>query len=312
MCSQASGTGLQGPEALPATEEVDPRYLALDEWPSAVALEALLEAQSSAVAAVRPALPAIAAAAEATAARLRDGGRLIYCGAGTSGRIGVQDGAELPPTFDWPEDRLGLLIAGGPEALTRAVENAEDRADLAHADMEAQHVTAADAVIGLAASGATPYVLACLAYARHAGALTVGIANSPGAPLLAAAGHPILIRTGAEPIAGSTRLKAGTSQKIVLNLLSTLVMLRLGRVWQGRMVDMVARNDKLRRRALRMVRALTGCTQAAAQDALAQAGGKIKLAILLLHGLDPQTAEQRLAACGGSLSRVLQGPVCSK
>ena len=294
-------------DGLPATEELDPRYLALDEWPSPVALEALLEAQMSAVAAVRPALPAIAAAAEAAADRLRCGGRLIYCGAGTSGRIGVQDGAELPPTFDWPEDRLGLLIAGGREALTRAVENAEDRADLADADMAAQHVTSADVVVGLAASGATPYVLACIAHARAAGALTIGIANSPGAPLLAAADHPILVQTGAEPVAGSTRLKAGTSQKVVLNLFSTLVMLRLGRVWRGRMVDMVARNDKLRRRALRMVCALTGCTREAARDALAQAGGKAKLAVLLLHGLDPQAAEQRLAACEGSLARALSG-----
>ena len=302
---QASAVSRQSSEGLPATEGVDPRYLDLDEWPSAVALDALLEAQLSAVAAVRPALASIAAAAEAAAVRLRADGRLIYCGAGTSGRIGVQDGAELPPTFDWPEDRLGLLIAGGSEALTRAVENAEDRADLALADMTAQHVTKADVVIGLAASGATRYVLACLNVARTAGALTVGIANSPGAPLLATADYPILVQTGAEPIAGSTRLKAGTSQKVVLNLFSTLVMLRLGRVWRGRMVDMVARNDKLRGRAMRMVRALTGCTDDAAANALARSDGKTKLAVLLVHGMDRQTAEERLAACDGSIAMVL-------
>ena len=306
MCSQLSVFGRPSSEALPATEGVDPRYVALDEWPPAVVLEALFEAQLSAVAAVRPALPAIASAAEAAADRLRGAGRLVYCGAGTSGRIGVQDGAELTPTFDWPEDRLGLLIAGGSDALTRAVENAEDRPDLARADMAAQHVTAADVVVGLAASGATPYVLACLGEAHEAGALTIGIANSPAAPLLAAADHPILVQTGAEPIAGSTRLKAGTSQKVVLNLFSTLVMLRLGRVWRGRMVDMVARNDKLRRRAVRMVCALTGCTEDAAKDALARAGGKTKLAVLVVHGMDPYTAEQRLAACDGSLTRVFQ------
>jgi N-acetylmuramic acid 6-phosphate etherase len=293
--------------ALPATEHLDPRYAALEEWPSRAALDALLEAQLAAVAAVRPALGDIAVAAEAAAERLRHEGRLIYCGAGTSGRIGVQDGAELPPTFDWPAARLGLLIAGGAPALTRAVENAEDRADLAEADMRAQAPTPQDVVIGIAASGATPYVLACLAFARAAGALTIGIANSRGAPLLDAADHPILVETGAEPIAGSTRLKAGTSQKVVLNLLSTLVMLRLGRVYRGQMVDMVARNEKLRRRALRMVCALTGCEAAAAQAALDQAGGHTKLAVLLLHGLTPEDAAARLDAADGQLGVALRG-----
>lgn len=290
--------------ALPATEGADPRYLGIAEWPSETALHALLEAQMSAVASIRPALPALACAADAAAARLRVAGRLIYCGAGTSGRIGVQDGAELPPTFDWPEQRLGLLIAGGGEALTRAVENAEDRTDLAEQDMQAQQVGAADVVIALAASGATPYALACLAIARRAGALTIGIANSPGAPLLAASDHAILLDTGPEPVAGSTRLKAGTSQKIVLNLLSTTIMLRLGRVWRGQMVDMVARNEKLRRRARRMVRDLAGCTDSAAADALLRAGGRTKLAILVARGMDVETAEQRLAAAGGDLAGV--------
>jgi N-acetylmuramic acid 6-phosphate etherase len=292
--------------ALPATENLDPRYAALEEWPSTTALDALLEAQLAAVAAVRPALPAIALAAEAAARRLRRQGRLIYCGAGTSGRIGVQDGAELPPTFDWPEERLGLLIAGGMPALTRAVENAEDRADLAEADMRAQAVGPDDVVIGLAASGATPYVLACLAHANAAGALTIGIANSPGAKLLTAAEHPILVDTGAEPIAGSTRLKAGTSQKVVLNLFSTLVMLRLGRVYRGQMVDMVARNEKLRRRALRMVQSLTGATAAASREALDRAGGRTKLAVLLLHGFALEEAVARLDTAGGQLGVALR------
>jgi N-acetylmuramic acid 6-phosphate etherase len=295
-------------DTLPTTEGADPRYLALDEWPSIVALDALLEAQMAAVAAVRPALPHIAAAAEAAAARLRRGGRLIYCGAGTSGRIGVQDGAELPPTFDWPEHQLGLLIAGGQPALTRAVENAEDSIAFAEADMAAQKPGPLDVVIALAASGATPYAVACLQLARKAGALSIGIANSPGAPLLALADHPILIETGAEPIAGSTRLKAGTSQKIVLNLLSTTIMLRLGRVWRGQMVDMVARNEKLRRRALRMVRSLTGRTEEDARAALAEAGGRTKLAILLLNGLDADEAASRLAQSQGHLGAALRRP----
>jgi N-acetylmuramic acid 6-phosphate etherase len=292
--------------AFPATEGTDPRYIGLEEWPPETALDALLEAQMAAVAAVRPALPAIAAAAEQAAHRLRQGGRLIYAGAGTSGRIGVQDGAELPPTFDWPEERLGLLIAGGTPALTRAIENAEDRTDLAHSDIQAQNPGPLDVVIALAASGATPYALACLTYAREKGALAIGIANSQGAPLLAAADHAILIQTGPEPIAGSTRLKAGTSQKVVLNLLSTLIMLRLGRVFRGQMVDMVARNEKLRRRALRMVRHLTGCTEDEARAALTQASGRTKLAILLLHGIDADEAASRLAACQGQLGAALK------
>ncbi len=286
---------------IPKTEACDPRMIQLAEWPPLAALTALWEGQMAAAAAVGPALPRIAEAAEAAAARLRRQGRLIYCGAGTSGRIGVQDGAELPPTFDWPEHRLGLLIAGGPPALTHAVENAEDRTDLAAADMAAQRLTPDDVVICLAASGATPYALACAAHAREATALTIAIANSPGAPLLTAADHAILIETGPEPIAGSTRLKAGTSQKIVLNLLSTLIMLRLGRVWRGQMVDMVARNEKLRRRALRMVCALTGCDETQARDALIQAGGKAKLAILLVRGIDPDEAAALLTASGGHL-----------
>jgi len=292
-------------DLLPHTEIVDPRYLGLDSWDSLTALNAVWEAQMAAVAAVRPALPAIAAAAEAAACRLRGTGRLIYCGAGTSGRLGVLDASELPPTFDWPPERLHYLLAGGQAALTRAVENAEDRADLALADVTAARVNDCDVVVVLAASGSTPYALECANQARARWALTIGIANSPGAPLLAACDHGILVQTGAEPIAGSTRLKAGTSQKVVLNLLSTQIMLKLGRVWRGQMVDMVARNEKLRRRVLRMVMGLTGATEAAARDALAQTGGKAKLAILVLSGFDVDEASTKLAQAGGQLGALL-------
>ncbi len=296
---------------LPATEGTDPRYLHLAEWPSEVALDALLEAQLAAVAAVRPALTAIAAAADEAATRLRStAGRLIYCGAGTSGRIGVQDGAELPPTFNWPQTRLALLIAGGPQALTQAVENAEDRTDRAATDIAALSPTAHDVLIAIAASGATPYPLACLRLAAEAGAQTIAIANSPGAPLLAAATHPILLQTGAEPIAGSTRLKAGTSQKVALNLLSTTIMLRLGHVYRGQMVDMQARNEKLRGRAVRMVRSLTGCDDAAARDALSHTDGHVKAAVLVVHGIAAPDAS--LAACDGDLGRALRERKTSK
>jgi N-acetylmuramic acid 6-phosphate etherase len=291
--------------ALPATEAASARTADLDAWDSATVLEALWEGQMAAVAAVRPALPTIAASAEAAAARLASGGRLVYAGAGTSGRIGVQDGAELPPTFDWPDDRLVLLMAGGEHAFIRAIENAEDRRDLALAEIARNDVGALDVVVGLAASGTTPFTIACLEAAKARGALTIGIANSPDAPLFAAATHPILVETGAEPIAGSTRMKAGTAQKVVLNMFSTLVMVRLGRVYRGLMVDMVARNAKLRHRAERMLMAITGEKTEPVRRALDHAGGKVKLAALILDGLDRPAAEALLEAHGGQLRQAL-------
>jgi len=294
-------------DTLPHTEHADPRTLDLDTWPTLTALNALWEGQMAAVAAVRPALTAISAAAEAAAARLRGNGRLIYCGAGTSGRLGVLDGSELAPTFDWPLERVHFLLAGGTAALMRAVENAEDRTDLAEQDVAAAKVGDCDVLVALAASGATPYVLACAAQARAQWALTIGIANSPAAPLFDVCDHAILLDTGPEAIAGSTRMKAGTAQKVVLNLLSTQIMLLLGRVWRGQMVDMVARNEKLRRRALRMVCGLTGAPEDQARTALVEAGGRAKLAILLLHGMSSDEAMTRLAGAGGQLGVVLGG-----
>ncbi len=290
---------------LPATERVSPRYEALDAWDDATILSSLWESQLAAVAAVQGALPQIAAAAAAAAARLQQGGRLVYVGAGTSGRIAVQDGAELPPTFDWPADRLLLMIAGGEAALTRSVENAEDRADQGAAAIETAGIGASDVLIGLAASGATPFTLACVRAATTAGAVTIGIANSPGAPLLTAAAFPILVATEAEPIAGSTRLKAGTAQKVVLNLFSTLLMVRLGRVYRGQMVDVQARNAKLRHRAERMVQLLTGEDPASVRQALELADGRVKLAVVLLQGLDRPAAEALLGAHEGQLRSAL-------
>jgi len=290
---------------LPATEATSPRFAAMDAWGSVDILDALLEGQMAAVAAVRPALPALADAADAAADRLQKGGRLAYAGAGTSGRIGVQDGAELAPTFNWPRDRLVFLLAGGETALMQAVENAEDRDDLARQDVTEAGLSAPDVIVGIAASGATPYTLACLRAARSAGALAIAIANSPGAPLLAAADHAILIETGAEPIAGSTRMKAGTAQKVALNLFSTLVMTRLGRVYHGQMVDMAARNSKLRARAVRMLQGLTGCSPDAGAAALLQADGGVKTAVLILHGLSRPSADALLVRHAGQLRRAL-------
>ena len=288
----------------PATEGASPRYADIETWPPGTMMQALWEGQLAAVAAVQPALPALAAAAEAAASRLRHGGRLAYAGAGTSGRIGVQDGAELAPTFDWPADRLVLLMAGGESALVRAVENAEDRADLGRQDVQQAGLGAGDVLVGLAASGATPYTLACVTAAREAGALTIGIANSPRAALLEAAEHPVLIETGPEAIAGSTRMKAGTAQKVALNLFSTAVMTQLGRVYRGQMVDMLARNAKLRRRAVRMLQSLTGAGPEQAEAALLQAGGRVKTAVLIVRGVAAADAAALLARHEGDLRRV--------
>lgn len=272
------------------TEDINARTRDLDLLPTGDALKALYEGQKAAVAAVEPALPALAAAVEAAASLLRRGGRLIYCGAGTSARIGVQDGAELAPTFNWPAEQVAFAIAGGEQALLRAVEGAEDSVADGQARIDALGVGADDVVIGIAASGATPFTVGAMQRARERGALTIAIANNPGAPLLAAATHAILVETGAEAIAGSTRMSAGTAQKIVLNLFSTMVMVRLGRVHGGLMVEMRASNEKLRRRGARMVAEIAGCDEAQAADAVERAGGDVKAAVLLARGVDAVAA----------------------
>lgn len=293
------------PRPAAATESISPRFRDLDRWPAAEVLLAMWEGQLAAVAAVRAALPALESAAEAALPLLARGGRLVYAGAGTSGRIGVQDGAELPPTFDWPEDRLVLLMAGGAAAFTRSVENAEDDRAAAQRDVAAHAIDADDVAIGIAASGSTPYTTTVITECAQRGALTIGIANSPGGTLLAAAAHPILVETGAETIAGSTRMQAGTAQKVVLNLFSSLVMVRMGHIHRGLMVDMNARNTKLRLRAVRMLRELTGQDDTAARVALDAAGGRVKTAVLMLRGADRQTAESLLAKYAGHLHAAL-------
>jgi N-acetylmuramic acid 6-phosphate etherase len=216
------------------TERPSPRYSGIDLWSPSDILAAMTEGQFAAVAAVHAARPAIERAALAIERRLAEGGRLAYAGAGTSGRLAIQDGAELTPTFSWPPERLLLLIAGGEEALTQAVEGAEDASAEAAALIRRHRLDERDVLIAVAASGTTPFTLSCLREAGRCGALTVGIANNCDTPLLAEADHPIVLDTGAEPIAGSTRMKAGTAQRIALNLLSSLVMILLGRVYRGR------------------------------------------------------------------------------
>jgi N-acetylmuramic acid 6-phosphate etherase len=283
------------------TEDRLERYRDADIWPAEKSLAAMLDSQMAAFVAVRNALPALAGAAEAAAARLERGGRLVYAGAGASGRLAVQDGVELQPTFGWPRERLHYLIAGGEAALVRSIEGAEDDAEAALAAVEALALGSADVVVAVAASGRTAFTCAAERPAPPAGALTIGLANNPSTPLLDQAEIPVLLETGAEFLAGSTRMSAGTAQKIALNLLSTQIMIALGRVYQGFMVDVVPSNAKLVARAKGIVQALTGCAAAEAETLWARAGGDLKLAVLLGDGLELDAAKARLEATGGNL-----------
>jgi N-acetylmuramic acid 6-phosphate etherase len=287
------------------TEHSSPRYSHIDTWTAEDVVESILEGQLAAVAAAYAASSEIAAAALAIRVRLGDRGRLVYVGAGTSGRLAVQDGAELIPTFDWPEERLLLLMAGGQEALLRSIEGAEDNVDEATKLIEQHAISAQDAVIAVAASGTTPFTLACLRESKRRGALTVGIANNRQSLLLTEAHHPICLNTGSEPIAGSTRLKAGTAQKVALNSLSSVLMILLGKVYCGLMVDVRASNEKLVRRSEEILIRLTGRSRDEAKYALQQAEGKVKVATLLLHGCSLKEARDLLRASDDQLGKAL-------
>jgi len=287
-----------------ATEEVDPRFADLDAWSLTSAMEAMWEGQLAAVAAIGHALPAITAATEAAKAALGDHGRIVYVGAGTSARVAVQDGAELMPTFAWPSERVRFIVAGGDSAFVASIEGAEDDVDDAVAQINAARLTPHDVVIAVAASGTTPFTVAALQQAGSFGAVTIGVANNPGTALLASAKFSILIETGRELIAGSTRMKAGTAQKVVLNLISSGIMLRLGRVYRGMMVNMQPTNAKLKRRAEAMVAQIAHCDPSHAARWLEQAEGDIKTAGLLALGVDRVDAEAILKNCDGNLRRV--------
>jgi N-acetylmuramic acid 6-phosphate etherase len=287
------------------TESFSQRFTAIEDWQTGELVEAIVEGQFAAIAAVHGARAAIAEAIEATAARLADGGRLIYAGAGTSGRIAAQDAAELPPTFNWPYERAVPVMAGGEPALLRAAEGAEDRRDLAETALRDLAVDGKDVVIALAASGRTPFAIAALDYARSVGALAIGIYNNKGGKLGEASDIPVLIETGAELLAGSTRMKAGTAQKAALNCISTGVMIKLGFVYRGKMVEMRASNVKLQERAVLMVQDLTGSDIDTARRALAD-GGSIKVAVvMLLKSVSSGEAEALLAAAKGNLRLAL-------
>src|SRR5438105_6780448 len=287
------------------TERHSPRYSAIEAWSPGDILEAMIEGQFTAVAAVRTARPALEEAALVIEPRLRDGGRLAYAGAGTSGRLAVQDGAELMPTFSWPQDRLLLLLAGGKDALVQSVEGAEDEAEQGARLVQQHRVDAADVLIAVAASGTTPFTLACLREAKRHRALTIGIANNPSTPILEEAEHAIWLDTGPEPIAGSTRMKAGTAQRVALTLFSSFLMIRLGRTYEGLMIDVQAVNAKLVRRSENMLLQLTGKSREEVHTALARANGSVKLAVMLLHGCDPAEARRLLDRANGQLRAAL-------
>ncbi|MFD7134017.1 N-acetylmuramic acid 6-phosphate etherase [Streptomyces sp. NPDC059894] len=308
MSSASHPHGLRAELDSLTTEAFRPDLAEIDRLPT-LDIARLMNGEDAAVpAAVARQLPAVAAAVDAIAARMARGGRLIHAGAGTAGRLGVLDASECPPTFNTAPGQVVGLIAGGPRAMTASVEGAEDSRELAEADLAALALTADDAVVAVSASGRTPYALGAVAYARSRGALTVGLACNAGSALAAAAEHGIEVVVGPELLTGSTRLKAGTAQKLVLNMLSTITMIRLGKTYGNLMVDVRASNEKLRARSRRIVALATGADDDEIERALAATGGEVKPAILvLLAGVDGPAAARLLEESGGHLRAALAG-----
>lgn len=278
----------------PSTESSLPGRLGFDTWDSPRILTSLLTGQRKALDAVEQALPAIAEAAALVAARVGDGGRLFYAGAGTSIRIGVQDGTELPATFGISEEKLGYLIAGGRAAMFETLADAEDNSESGRAD--AQACSTKDVLIAIAASGRTPYTIAAAQTARERGCAVIAVVNNAGSPLGKAADIEVLIDSGPEVISGSTRMGAGTAQKATLNLISTLAFTRLGAVHDGLMVNVQAGNSKLQQRARNIVMEISGATLDEADAAMLAADHEIKSAILLCKGAANYAASQKLLA----------------
>lgn len=288
------------------TETPAQDHAQLDQYPATELVQVFVDDQLNAVNAVRAAAPQLAKAVEAAVPRMEAGGRLIYVGAGTSGRLGVLDSAELYPTFTWPHARAVALMAGGQGAMFVAVEGAEDNLEQGARDVQAVNVGPNDVVLLIAASGGTPYVLGALRAARAAGALAVGFANNPGAPVTTEADIGITLDTGSEVISGSTRLKAGTSQKIALNTFSSALMVRLNKVYGNLMVDFQATNAKLVRRAVRLTSFATGADEATARAVLEQCGFHVKVAIVALkRKTGVEQARALLDAARGSVRQAL-------
>jgi N-acetylmuramic acid 6-phosphate etherase len=289
------------------TEAFRPELAEIDRLPTLEIARTMNAEDATVPAAVAGQLPAIAAAIDAIAERMAAGGRLVYAGAGSAGRLGVLDASECPPTFNTTPGREVVgVIAGGPEAMVTSVEGAEDSRELATADLDRLGLTAADSVVGVSASGRTPYAVGAVEHARALGALTVGLSCNAGSPLAAAAHHGIEVVVGPELVSGSTRLKAGTAQKLVLNMLSTITMIRLGKTYGNLMVDVRASNEKLRARSRRIVALATGAGEDAVEAALTATDGEVKPAILtLLAHVDAPTAARLLTQAGGRLRAAL-------
>lgn len=289
------------------TESIETANQPLDLQTSEELVAHVVSSQRRALDALLQTTDALGQAVDAAALRLAEGaGRLIFVGAGASGRLCVQDGAELWPTFGWPHERLELVMAGGQRALLESVEGVEDDAPGARAQVKELSVCADDVVVGVAASGRSPWTVAWVEAATSVGALSIGISGNPGAPLLRMADHAIALNSGAEVLAGSTRLAAGTAQKAALNAFSTALMVRLNRTWGNLMVDIAARNTKLDARRISMVRTiLPEISEASAQAELAVAEGWVKLAVLLASGDTVEEARARLERHSGSLRRAL-------
>ncbi|MTD28520.1 N-acetylmuramic acid 6-phosphate etherase [Erwinia sorbitola] len=290
------------------SETRNPETFDLDNLSTLAMVTKFNQQDATVAAAVSLTLPQVAQAVDAAAEALSAGGRMIYMGAGTSGRLGVLDASECPPTFGVPHGVIVGLIAGGPGALLKAVEGAEDNEQLGISDLQGLNLTANDMVVGIAASGRTPYVIGALRYARQQGCRTVAISCNPDSPIAREAEIAISPVVGPEALTGSTRLKSGTAQKLVLNMLSTGAMVKIGKVYQNLMVDMQATNIKLVDRARRMVCEATGCDAHQAESALQQVHYEVKTAILMILGdLPAEQAKQRLAAHKGFLRAALSG-----
>ncbi|MGI5353221.1 N-acetylmuramic acid 6-phosphate etherase [Streptomyces sp. CA-250714] len=289
------------------TEAFRSELAEIDQLPTLEIAEIMNDEDSTVPTAVAAQLPAIAAAIDAIAERMARGGRLLYAGAGTAGRLGVLDASECPPTFNTAPGQVTGVIAGGPSAMVDSVEGAEDSAEAAAADLAALGLTPDDTVVGISASGRTPFAVGAVEYARSRGALTVGLACNEGSALGAAAEHGIEVVVGPELLTGSTRLKAGTAQKLVLNMLSTITMIRLGKTYGNLMVDLRASNEKLRARSRRIVSLATGAPDEEIEAALAATDGEVKAAILtILGGVEGPTAERLLTASHGHLRAALR------
>ncbi|MBA4602322.1 N-acetylmuramic acid 6-phosphate etherase [Thermoactinomyces mirandus] len=288
------------------TETRNDRSKQIDVLDTLEILELINEEDQKVALAVQKVLPDIKVAVDFVSQSIIEGGRLIYVGAGTSGRLGVLDAVECPPTFSTPPELVQGLIAGGEKAFTKAVEGAEDREDLGEKDLREIHLTDQDTVIGIAASGRTPYVLGALKYARKVGAKAVALSCNKDALISRVADHAIEVIAGPEVLTGSTRMKAGTAQKMVLNMISTTAMIRLGKVYENLMVDVHISNYKLKKRAISIIQTITGLTENEAEELLQRANNEVKTAIFMhISGLDYSEAKELLERAKGHVREAI-------